>query len=253
MNMGADVLQNPNANTAIEETANGNAGASGKRRVLLAPSLICADWSRAGDDVRELAESGCQWLHFDAMDGHFVPNLTMGPMFLRALRPHSPLHFDAHLMMSNAGDYLDEFLEAGANSINVHVEGNAHLHRLITRIKDGGAQAGVVLNPGTPAQALDAILPDVDIVLVMSVDPGFAGQKYLASATEKIAYFAHQRKERSLGFLIEVDGGMSPQSAPQAVAAGADVLVCGSSSVFVKGQPLAQSVEAMRAAIANAL
>jgi ribulose-phosphate 3-epimerase len=221
------------------------------RSVRLAPSLICADWARAGAVEQELAQAGCEWLHFDAMDGHFVPNVTMGPMFLRALRPHSRLHFDAHLMLSNAGDFLTEFLEAGADSISVHVEGNAHLHRLVARIKEGGAKAGVALNPGTPPAALDAILPDLDIVLVMSVNPGFAGQKFLPSALEKIAHFARERQTRGLDFLIEVDGGMSPATAQAAVAAGADVLVCGS-SIFIKDQPLSDNVRAMRAAIERA-
>lgn len=223
------------------------------RSVRLAPSLICADWARAGAVEEELAGTGCEWLHFDAMDGHFVPNVTMGPMFLRALRPHSRLHFDAHLMLSNAGDFITEFLEAGADSISVHVEGNPHLHRLLARIREGGAQAGVVLNPGTPPGALDAILPDLDMVLVMSVNPGFAGQKFLPSALEKIAHFARERQRRGLNFLIEVDGGMSPETAQAAVEAGADVLVCGASSVFIKDQPLSDSVRAMRAAIGPAL
>ena len=150
--------------------------ASHSRQIIIAPSMLSADWWNVGDDVRHLEAAGCQWLHFDAMDAHFVPNLTLGPMFLKAVRPHSQLHFDAHLMISDAGDYVDDFVQSGANSISVHVEANAHLHRVIHKIKDGGAQAGVVVNPATPIQVLDAILPDVDYVLVMSVNPGFGGQ-----------------------------------------------------------------------------
>ncbi|HVF10432.1 MAG TPA: ribulose-phosphate 3-epimerase [Abditibacteriaceae bacterium] len=218
--------------------------------IKLAPSLIAADWSRIAHDIAELAEAGCEWLHFDAMDGHFVPNLTLGPMFLDALRPHSTLHFDAHLMLANAGDSIDGFVRAGADSITVHVEANTHLHRLVGRIKDSGRRAGVALNPGTPVAALEAILPDLDIALVMSVNPGFSGQKFLPLALAKMEELARRRAEMGLNFLIEVDGGMSPQTAPLAVQAGADVLVCGASSIFLKDQPLAASVRAMRESVA---
>jgi len=217
--------------------------------VFLAPSMIAADWSRPVEAMTELAEAGCEWLHFDAMDGHFVPNLTLGPMFVEAMRPHSKLHFDCHLMLANSGDYIEAFAKAGADSISVHFEGNPHLHRLVSRIKDCGAMAGVVLNPATPVAFLDAIIPDLDYVLVMSVNPGFSGQKFLPLATKKIGQLHRIRGELGLSFRIQVDGGMSPQTAPQAVAAGADVLVCGASSVFIAGQPLGQSVAAMRAAI----
>jgi ribulose-phosphate 3-epimerase len=222
------------------------------REVKLAPSLIAADWWRIGEQVTQLGEAGVEWLHFDAMDGYFVPNLTLGPMFVEALRPHSQLHFDAHLMLRNAGEMIEPFLKAGANSISVHVEENAHLHRLIHRIKDGGALAGVVLNPATPVSSLEVVLPDVDFVLVMSVNPGFSGQKFIPSALQKIAQLKQMREQRNLKFLIQVDGGVAPETAPDIVRAGADVLVVGS-AMFHPGRSLAQSVQQMRDAVTEAL
>lgn len=225
---------------------------SDPRQIIIAPSMLSADWWNVGDDVRQLEAAGCQWLHFDAMDAHFVPNLTLGPMFLKAVRPHSQLHFDAHLMMSDAGDYVDDFVAAGANSISVHVEANAHLHRVIGKIKDGGAQAGVVVNPATPICVLEAILPDVDYVLVMSVNPGFGGQKFLPLCLPKIAWLKTQREERGLNFLIQVDGGVSVETAPEVVRAGADVLVIGS-ALFRKDVSLEESVRQLRASFAPVL
>lgn len=222
---------------------------SEKREIILAPSLIAADWWRVAEQVGELTEAGCQWLHFDAMDGHFVPNLTLGPMFLEAVRPHSTLHFDAHLMISNPGDYLDEFIAAGADSISVHVENNPHLHRLVARIKEKGALAGVVLNPATPVSTLEAILPDLDYVLVMSVNPGFSGQAFLPLALPKIEKLKRWREEKNLQFRIQVDGGVGPQTAPDVVRAGADILVCGSSLLSAR-RPLKENVAALRAALA---
>ena len=218
------------------------------RHVTIAPSMISADWSHAARDIETLTAAGCEWLHFDAMDGHFVSNLTLGPMFLSAVRAHSQLHFDAHLMLANAGEYIDAFLKAGANSISVHVEGNAHLHRLVWQIKDGGAQAGAVLNPATPRHALDEMLPDLDYVLVMSVNPGFGGQKFIESSLDKIRYFEQMRRERDLSFLIQVDGGVSPNTAADVVRAGADVLVCGS-ALFAPEHGIEENVRALRGGI----
>ncbi len=221
------------------------------RRVKLAPSLLSANWWNVSQSVKEVTDAGCEWLHFDAMDGHFVPNLTFGAMFLKAVRPHSDLHFDAHLMCENPGALLDDFLEAGANSISVHAEGNAHLHKLVHHIKDGGAQAGVVLNPATPLCVLDAILPDLDYVLIMSVNPGFGGQKFIESSVGKIARLASTRAALELDFLIQGDGGIAPNNVARVVAAGADVLVCGS-SIFAPQHSVAENVRALRDAIAPA-
>lgn len=226
------------------------------REVILAPSVIAADWWRMENQVREVEKAGCQWLHFDAMDGHFVPNLTLGPMFLEAVRPHTKLHFDAHLMISNPTDFVDAFIAAGADSISIQVEGQLHLHRVIAQIKENKSGkyvlAGAVLNPATPISCLDAILPDLDYVLVMSVNPGFSGQKFLPLAIDKITHLKHLREERDLRFLIQVDGGVAPATAPQVVAAGADILVCGS-SVFNDKSEVSGNVRALQTAIAGAV
>lgn len=219
--------------------------------VWLAPSLLAADWSRAGEQVRALDEAGVEWLHFDAMDGHFVPNLSFGALFLKAMRPHCSMHFDAHLMVSNPAERLDEFLEAGAQSISLHVENQPHLHKLIWQIKDAGAWGGAVLNPATPVETLDVILPDLDYVLVMSVNPGFGGQKFLPLALKKIEHLARLRRERGLNFKIQVDGGVAAGNVDQVVRAGADIIVSGS-GIFGAHENLKTSVEQMRVAIERA-
>lgn len=217
---------------------------------ILAPSMIAANWWNIVEDVHALEQAGCTWLHFDAMDGHFVPNLTLGPMFLKAVRPYTKLHFDTHLMIDNAGTYVDDYLKAGANSISVHWENNHHLQRVLAQIRQGGALAGVVLNPATPVLVLDAIIAELDYVLLMSVNPGFSGQPFLPLVLPKIERLAQMRRERGLNFLIQVDGGLDSTTAPQAVRAGADVLVCGS-SVFNE-HPLAENVEQLQRSIAMA-
>ncbi len=219
--------------------------------VLLAPSLLSADWTRAGEQVEELKRLGAGWLHFDAMDGHFVPNLSFGALFLHAFRAHSDLHFDAHLMVANPAERIPEFLDAGANSISVHAECQPHLHRLVHAIKSGGALAGAVLNPATPLDCLEWILPDLDYVLIMSVNPGFGGQKFLPLALPKIRDLARMREERGLAFYIQVDGGVSAANAEELVRAGADILVAGS-AVFAPPAPLEETVGALRASVVRA-
>jgi ribulose-phosphate 3-epimerase len=187
--------------------------------------------------VRAVDEAGADWIHIDVMDGHFVPNLTIGPGVVKALRPHSKKPFDVHLMISPVDLFLDAFAEAGADIITVHPEAGPHLHRTIQRVKGLGKKAGVSLNPATPAKALDYVLEEIDLVLVMTVNPGFGGQKFITSQLKKIEAIANRIAKESLKVQLEVDGGIDPETAPQAVSAGATVLVAGT-AVF-RGGPSA--------------
>src|SRR6187549_3132760 len=197
---------------------------------LISPSILSADFAKLGEEVRAIDEAGADWIHIDVMDGHFVPNLTIGPGVVKALRPHSAKPFDVHLMISPIDSFLDAFAEAGADIITVHPEAGPHLHRTIQRIKGLGKKAGVSLNPATPAKMLDYVLEDIDLVLVMSVNPGFGGQKFIASQLKKIEAIANQVAKENLDVLIEVDGGIDAETAPLAVSAGANVLVAGSAT-----------------------
>jgi len=216
-------------------------------RPLISPSILSADFANLGEEVRAIDQAGADWIHIDVMDGHFVPNLTIGAGVVKALRPHTEKPFDVHLMISPVDSFLDAFAEAGADIITVHPEAGPHLHRTIQRIKGLGKKAGVSLNPATPAKMLDYVLEEVDLVLVMSVNPGFGGQKFIASQLKKIEAIANQVAKKDLVVEIEVDGGIDAATAPQAVDAGATVLVAGT-AVF-RGGPdhYAANIAALRA------
>ncbi|MDF2814641.1 MAG: ribulose-phosphate 3-epimerase [Paenibacillus sp.] len=196
--------------------------------VYLAPSILSADFSRLGEEIRDVEQGGADWLHVDVMDGHFVPNITLGPLVVQAIRPHTKLPLDVHLMISNPDAYIEAFAQAGADYISVHAETCPHLHRTIQHIHAQGVKAGVVLNPATPLSALDYILHDVELVLLMTVNPGFGGQKYIPSMTRKIAALRTILEERGLSHVyVEVDGGINAETAREATQAGANVLVAG--------------------------
>jgi ribulose-phosphate 3-epimerase len=203
-------------------------------QVRIAPSILSADFARLGAEVEAVDRAGADFVHVDVMDGHFVPNITIGPAVVKALRPHTKLPFDVHLMISPVDPYVEAFAEAGADIITAHPEAGPHVHRTLQLIKNLGKKAGVVLNPGTPVDAIDNLMDLVDLVLIMSVNPGFGGQSFIESQLKKIEAAAERIAKSGREIALEVDGGITPHTARRAVAAGANVLVAGT-GVFKGG------------------
>ena len=196
--------------------------------IKIAPSILSADFSKLGEEIKDVEKGGADYIHVDVMDGHFVPNITIGPLIVEAIRPITSLPLDVHLMIENPDNYIPTFAQAGADIITVHVEACPHLHRTIQLIKSHGIKAGIVLNPHTPVSVIEHVLEDIDMVLLMTVNPGFGGQKFIHSVLPKIKQVADMVKERNLEVEIEVDGGVNAETARLCVEAGANVLVAGS-------------------------
>jgi ribulose-phosphate 3-epimerase len=215
---------------------------------LISPSILSADFARLGEEVRAIDAAGADWIHVDVMDGHFVPNLTIGPGVVKALRPHTAKPFDVHLMISPVDAYLEDFAAAGADIITVHPEAGPHIHRTVQAIKALGKKAGVALNPGTPAKMLDYLIDDIDLVLVMSVNPGFGGQSFIASQLRKIAAIRRMIDKSGRSIHLEVDGGVDVATAAACVDAGADVLVAGTASFRGGPDHYAANIAALKGA-----
>ncbi len=215
-------------------------------RVLIAPSILSADFARLGAEIAAVAAAGADFIHVDVMDGHFVPNLTIGPMVVKAVRSATDLPFDVHLMISPVDPYIEEFAAAGASILTVHPEAGPHLHRTLQSIKAAGVKAGVALNPATPASVIEPVLDDLDLVLVMSVNPGFGGQSFISSQLRKIEEVRKMIDRTGRDIHLEVDGGVNAETAPKVISAGANVLVAGS-AVFRGGESAyAANIAALR-------